>query len=194
MMGHAHQKPFWYDEVIFRWVAMEPSVHSIYRDLLGAIDLDPPLAQVVTHFTVMLLGSGQIATRIPAMIGVCSTLLCLFLTLEIYLDSLFALIALVFPVCSLLIEYGWEARPYGLMDGFLALTVLSWCYLGKDDSRRGLWTAVLAASLTLMLGCHFYAIFALPAFYVAEVDRSHRRGPVLAAAGKYIVVQVNPLP
>jgi hypothetical protein len=178
MMGHAHQKPFWSDEEIFRWIAMEPSVHAIYRDLLGAIDLDPPVAQVVTHFTIALLGSGQIAVRIPSIVGVCSALLCLFLALEIYVDSLFALIALVVPFASLLIDYGWEARPYGLMYGFLAFAVLSWCQLGKDRVRRGLWTAALAASLTLMLGCHFYSVFALPAFILAEFIRTRRQARI----------------
>lgn len=175
MMGRAHQKPFWSDEVVFRWIALEPSVHAIYRDLLVPTDLDPPVGQIVTHFTTRLFGSGQIAVRIPEMLGVCSALLCLFLTLEMYVGSLFAIIALLFPLSSLLITYGWEARPYGLMYGFLALAVLSWFILGEENSRRGLWTAVLAVSLSLMLGCHFYAVFALPAFYLAEFVRTRRR-------------------
>ncbi len=175
MMGRAHQKPFWSDEVVFRWIAMEPSVHAIYRDLLVPTDLDPPVAQVITHFTIMLFGSGEIAVRIPSMVGDCSALLFLFLALEMYVDSLFALIVLLFPLSSLLINYGWEARPYGLMYGFLGLAVLSWRHLGKENSRRGLWTALLAVSLSLMLGCHFYAVFALPAFCLAEFVRTRRR-------------------
>lgn len=175
MMGRAHQKPFWSDEVVFRWIAMEPSVRAIYRDLLVPTDIDPPVGQVVTHFSIMAFGSGQIAVRIPEMVGACSALLCLFLALEMYVDSLFALIALLFPLSSLLSTYGWEARPYGLMYGFLSLAVLSWCHLGKENSRRGLWTALLAVSLSLMLGCHFYSVFALPAFCLAEFVRTRRR-------------------
>lgn len=175
MMGRAHQKPFWSDEVVFRWIAMEPSVHAIYRDLLVPTDIDPPVAQVVTHFAIMAFGSGQIAVRIPEMVGECSALLCLFLALEMYVGTLFAYIGLLFPLSTLLITYGWEARPYGLMYGFLGLAVLSWCHIEKEGARRGFWTALLATSLSLMLGCHFYAVFALPAFCLAQFLRSRRQ-------------------
>lgn len=206
LMGRAHQKPFWSDEVVFRWIALEPSVHAIYHDLLVPTDLDPPVAQIATHFAMMVFGSGVIGARVPSMIGVCSALLCLFLVLEMYVDSLFACIGLLFPLSSLLITYGWEARPYGLMYGFLALAVLSWCRLGEENSHRRLWTFLLTVSLVLMLGCHFYSVFALPAFFVAEFVRMRRRAhiewatwlvilgasatelfylPIMAAARKY---------
>lgn len=174
MIGYARQKPFWGDEVIYRWIVTEPSIKWIFRDLLLSLNNDPPVTHLITHGVTLIFGSGQIGLRLPEMLGVCMALLCLFLTLEIYVDSLFALAGMLFPFTSLLIFYGWEARPYGLMYGFLSLAVLAWCKLGAGTQHKRAWAAALAAALALMLGCHFYAVFALPAFYTAEMVRGRR--------------------
>lgn len=102
-------------------------------------------------------------------------LLCLFLTLRIYIGPLYALLALVLPLCTKLADYGYEARPYGLMYGFFGLAVYCWAKVGEDSPYRYVWNIALGLSLSCALGCHFYSVFALPAFYLGEAVRISRR-------------------
>ena len=174
-VGYSKQKPLWNDELLVRWVDTQSSVWDIWSDLKLGICADPPLAHLVTHGLVSVLGSGATTLRLPSMVGECVTLLFLFLTLRRQIGPLYALLGLALPFCTLLPYYGYEARPYGLMYGCFAVAVYCWAKVGDDRSNRISWNVALGIALTAALACHFYSVFALPAFYLGEWVRSRRR-------------------
>jgi hypothetical protein len=61
------------------------------------------------------------------------------------------------------------------MYGCLGIAVYCWAKLGKEDVDRVIWNIGLGLALTATLACHFYSVFALPAFYLGEVVRTARR-------------------
>lgn len=175
MAGFSRQKPLWADEVLFRWITTLPSVRQIWLALTLGLNTDPPVAHLLTHGLTGVLGSSVLVLRVASMAGICVMLLCLFLTLKRYIGPLYALVGVLLPFCTILVEYGYEARPYGLMYGCFGLAIYCWVKAGENSSRRVAWDVALGLSLAAALGCHFYAVFGLPAFYLGEAVRTHRR-------------------
>ena len=69
--------------------------------------------------------------------------------------------------------YATEARPYGLLLGFLGLTLVSWDAAVKG-SRRGWALAGVAVGATAMMLTHVYAILWILPFCAAELVRLAR--------------------
>lgn len=175
MAGYSRQKPLWADEVLFRWIVTLPTIRDIWHALTIGVNPDPPLAQLLTHGLTILFGSGPLIVRLTAIVGVCAMLLFLFLTLRIYIGPLYALLGLLLPFCTTLVDYGYEARPYGLMYGCLAAAVFCWAKAGKDRCNRIAWNTAFGLALAATLACHFYSVFVLPAFYLGEAVRTRLR-------------------
>ena len=175
MVGFSRQKPLWADEVIFRWIATLPSVRDIWHALALGLNTDPPLDHLLTHALTAIFGAGTLVVRLTSIGGICVMLLCLFLTLRKFVGPLYALLGLALPFCTIIVDYGYEARPYALMYGCFALAIYCWVKAGEDGSHRIAWNVALGLSLAGALACHFYAVFALPAFYLAEAVRSQRQ-------------------
>jgi Dolichyl-phosphate-mannose-protein mannosyltransferase len=175
MAGFSRQKPLWADEVLFRWITTLPSTQQIWQALKLGLNTDPPVAHFLTHALTSVLGSGNLIVRLASMAGICVMLLCLFLTLKKYIGPLYALVGVLLPFCTMLVEYGYEARPYGLMYGFFGLAIFCWDKAGEDGSHRFIWNVALGLSLAAALGCHFYSVFAIPAFCLGEAVRTYRR-------------------
>jgi hypothetical protein len=176
MTGYSRQKPLWADEVLFRWTATLPSISQIWHALTLGINTDPPLDHLLAHGLTQILGSGALVIRLTSIAGISVMLACLFLTLRKFIGPLYALLGVLLPFCTLLVDYGYEARPYGLMYGCFGLAIFSWVKTGEHSSHKTAWNITLALSLAAALGCHFYSVFALPAFYFAEAVRTqHRR-------------------
>lgn len=176
MVGFSRQKPLWADEVLFREIIALPSLAQIWQALTLGLNTDPPLAHFLTHGLAAWFGTGTLAVRSTAMFGVVLMLLCLFLTLRKYVGSLYALLGVLLPFCTMLVDYGYEARPYGLMYGSFALAIYCWVKAGEGGPRKLVWNIALAVALAAALACHFYAVFALPAFYFGEAVRAARKG------------------
>jgi Dolichyl-phosphate-mannose-protein mannosyltransferase len=174
-VGYSRQKPLWMDELLFRWIATLPTVRDIWLALTLGINTDPPLAHLLTHSLASVFGSEALIVRLPSLVGVCVMLLCLFLTLRRQIGPLYALLALALPFCTTLPEYAYEARPYGLMYGCLGIAIYCWAKVGEGRFNRISWNIALGLALAAALACHFYAVFALPAFYLGEGLRTVRR-------------------
>ena len=99
----------------------------------------------------------------------------IFLTLRQQIGPLYAFLGLTLPFCTSVPSYAYEARPYGLMYGCIGVAVYCWAKIGDDKFNRPLWNVALGLALTAALGCHFYSVFALPAFYLGEGVRTARR-------------------
>jgi hypothetical protein len=172
MVGYSRQKLLWNDEVLYRWIAVLPTAHDIWSALTSGTSFDPLPAPLVTHWLLLLLGTGPLALRLPAMFGLSAMLLFLFLTLRRHVGQLYGLLALLVPFCTPLVAYGYEGRAYGLLYGCLAVAIYCW---DRAADGKTAWNVALGLALAAALGCHFYAVFALPAFYLGEVVRVLRR-------------------
>src|SRR5258708_5455719 len=73
----ARGKPFWFDEILTLLAARQPS-YSATLQATRELDWSPPLTNVIGHFVNEIAGSGEVAFRIPAMIGFWVFCLCLF--------------------------------------------------------------------------------------------------------------------
>lgn len=122
------------------------------------------------------------------MAGICAMLI----TLRIYVGALYALLGLALPLCTKLIECGYEGRPYGLMYGCFGLATYSWAKLGEDDSHTVAWNVALGIALTAALACHFYSVFVLLAFYLGEAVRTIRRRSVSRPTATAFVSPTEP--
>ena len=188
MVGYSKQKPLWGDEIIFRWIATLPTVRDIWCALTSGLNTDPPMGQLIAHGLVEIFGASPLVVRLMSICGICVMLLSLFLTLRNHVGPIYALIGLAIPFSTTLIYYGFEARPYGLLYGFLGIAIYCWDRVGEEQSSPLWWNVALGASLAAALGCHFYAVFALPAFYLGEGVRSlRRRNLALPTVGAMIV-------
>ena len=125
MVGFSRQKPLWADEVIFRWIATLPSVRDIWHALALGLNTDPPLDHLLTHGLTAIFGAGTLVVRLTSIGGICLMLLSLFVTLRKFVGPLYALLGLALPFCTILVDYGYEARPYALMYGCFGLDTRS---------------------------------------------------------------------
>ena len=63
-------KPFWFDEIVTYYLARMDSVAIAWRAIRDGADLQPPLMVALAHFSQRWLGPNEIATRLPAVLGV----------------------------------------------------------------------------------------------------------------------------
>jgi hypothetical protein len=152
---HARGKPFWYDEVITLAIANTPDLSTAWKAAL-ACDAAPPLPHLMTHLCVRWLGAGEIAARIPAIIGFWVFCLCLYRFTLRRVGIYYALAALLLPTVLETYYYSVEARAYGPELAFCGLALVAW-QAAAERSRRVLALPGLALSLAAALLCHYYA-------------------------------------
>jgi hypothetical protein len=191
MVGCSRQKLLWNDEVMNKWVFTLPTARAVWRALKLGTALYPPFVPLLGHWVTHLLGPSPLVLRLPCMVGVGVMLMCLFLTLRRYIGPLYALLGLVIPFCTVLPAYGYDATPYGIMYGFLGAAIYCWDKAGDRD--RSWWNVAFGLAVAAMLGCHFYALFALPAFYLAEGVRTLRRGVNWWTTGALVAASASEL-
>ncbi len=101
--------------------------------------------------------------------------LCLYVYVARFSSRLIGGIAALFPGITGALYYATEARPYGVVLGLSALSLLLWHFA---SSRRSLAAAVgLTLTLALALSTHYYALLAMVPIAAGEVTRlvSQRR-------------------
>ncbi|MDQ2925899.1 MAG: glycosyltransferase family 39 protein [Acidobacteriota bacterium] len=95
------------------------------------ISLDPLVPHLLAHFAMRVFGAGAFALRLPAFLGYLTMQVCLFFIVRrFYLDPTTGdragIFALAFPALTATLFYSAEGRPYGLLLGLYALTLLAW--------------------------------------------------------------------
>ena len=81
------------------------------------------------------------------------------------------MIAVLFVLATLAASYTSRGRPYGLLMGWGALSLLCW-QSAADESRRGRWLIGLAFSLGAAVATHFYACLLFVPLIIGELARS----------------------
>ena len=160
----------WFDELFTVLLAKLASPQAI----IDFNDASPPLYPIIVHWLLPVFGSERLAVRLPATLGYCAMLLCLWAFCRHRLPASFA-----FAASLLTFERGLyfatEGRPYGLVLGCSAGALLCW-QMAAEGRRRALTLPLLAVCLALMVALHYYAIFFLVSLFLAEVVRWRASG------------------
>src|SRR5260370_18112356 len=167
----AQLKPFWFDE-IFTVYLSRLDFASLWKGLSEAVGLNPPGIYLFTKLSQKMFGGeGLIVSRIPSMLGVWIMLLCLYQFVSTRCGRLYGLAAVVFATTTAAIPYAYEARPYGLVLGFVGVAILCW-QRARETRHRPLVLALLALSLAGAISLHYYTALVFAALGVAELART----------------------
>jgi 4-amino-4-deoxy-L-arabinose transferase-like glycosyltransferase len=161
----AASKPFWYDEVSTIILARQPTVAAIWRALAHAADGQPPSFYILERAAGALVHNPHIAFRLPSIFSFASALLCVFLFVRQRSGGVYALFCAVILLVTVLYDpYAIEARPYSLLVACIAIALL--CY---QRAPKAGWLVLMGFSLAAAEALHYYAVFALVPFGLAEM-------------------------
>jgi hypothetical protein len=169
----AASKYFWSDEIITVGLVRLPSLGEIRGALENSADSQPPPFYMVERLAARLPINELIAFRIPSILAFCCSILCVFLFIKRARGSTCALVCATLPLLSVLFNpYAVEARGYSLMTGFAALAMLSY-----QRASKKAWCVLLGVSLAAATASHYYGVFAVLPFALAELALilKHRR-------------------
>lgn len=160
--------PFWFDELQTLAVASQPNMRAMWAALSHLVDSQPIAFHLVEHTVLRLTSAKEIALRLPSILAGPCIALCVFMYVKRRSGELVAcLCALLLLSTSLCHQYLIEARSYSVMVAFTALALV--CYQRLPSP---LWTTLLGVSLFLAGSFHYYAVFSMVPFGLAESLRS----------------------
>ena len=142
----------------------EPRYASIARDMAAGSDWvtprlhgDPWLEKPILYYWVAavgyrVLGDGELAARLPSVLGALTTMLALgWVAWRFYGRTTAALFALVFPSSVAVFAFARAATPDMLFTGMLALALSSATPLILLNPRRAVWAYQVAFGAALGL-------------------------------------------
>jgi len=164
-LAAATTRPFWFDELLTLAIASQPSLLEMRAAIARGFDSQPPPFYLVERACLALPISKEIALRLPSILSFPVLLICVFTWVKARGGELIACAcALAILSTSLFHMYSIEGRGYMLMNACIALALV--CYQ-RLPSRR--WAAILGVSFLLAQLFHYYAVFAMVPFALAEV-------------------------
>jgi hypothetical protein len=164
LLAEAASAPLSGDEIFTLTLARLPHVSTLWKALLHGADGQPPLFYLIERLSQHLVPNTHVALRLPAVVGFCCTLACVYVFVRGRTGRFAALLcALILLNTSLYLTYAVEARPYGLVVGAISFAMV--CY---QRVRNLVWVVLLFLSLAFAVSLHYYAVFALGAFVAAE--------------------------
>jgi Dolichyl-phosphate-mannose-protein mannosyltransferase len=167
----ASARRLWHDELFTLYISTAPSWQRFWYDT--QLDLNPPLEYLAVRISTGLFGQSVYVVRLPSILAFLAGSLCLYRLVARRLSSWYALLALLVFWASPFFYYAAEARPYGLVIGFLGTMLLLW-QRAIEPGRRAVWLWLLAFSSAAMMLSHLMAILYLTPFCLAEAVRDYR--------------------
>jgi 4-amino-4-deoxy-L-arabinose transferase-like glycosyltransferase len=171
-------RSFWLDELFTFYIVTMPDWAGMMDLIQRGPDQNPPLFYALTRLVVSVLGEGEWAFRLPAMVGY--WVLCVTLHLWVRLlggGQTAALVAMTTPVFTNVVYYASEARPYGLMLGCFGAALVSYTlgdiFAQQPDYSRRAWLG-LGASLSLAMAFHYLALIPIGCLWLMEACRTWR--------------------
>lgn len=164
----------WNDELYTWYFAQLPTMGDVWDELSTGVEQIPPFYYVLTRASLALFGDGELALRVPSIIGFLLACTCLFVVVARRTNAWYGLVGALVPLASGAATYAWEARPYALVVGFAAAAVL--CHqLRADAVRPRLAVIGLAVALAAATGVHYYGILVVLPIALAEAVRIRMR-------------------
>src|ERR1700740_967692 len=185
----AATNPFFCDELLTMTVASQPGLKGIWGALAHGIDGQPPPFYLCERVAMGLVSNKQVALRFPSILGLVCTIVFVFVYVKRRSGELVAfLCALILMLTGFFRIYGVNARPYSLVMACIPFALI--CYQRLPSPA---WTALLGISLTMAESFHYYAIFAMIPFGLAEVLVFFRTGRIRWAVWVALALGALPL-
>jgi hypothetical protein len=160
----ALSKPFWFDEICTWIIVRQPSLRAIWSTLERPADGQPPLYYLVERGAAKLAGNELLSFRLPSIFAFCAAIFLIFLFVRKRNGSACALLCAAIPFLTLVYDpYAIEARPYALIIALISLALV--CY---QHAPAAPWVILMGVSFALAQSLHYYAVFAVVPFAVAE--------------------------
>jgi len=157
-------RPIWCDEVLTMLVASQSNARAMWNALSRGVDSHPPLFYLIEKAALHIVHNEHIGVRLPAILAFPCTLICVFAYVrKKYSDSIAFLCAVLLLLTTLFHTYATDGRAYGMLIACIAFALV--CYQRVPSP---FWTVMLAVSLMLAESLHYYAVFSMLPFYVAE--------------------------
>jgi 4-amino-4-deoxy-L-arabinose transferase-like glycosyltransferase len=174
----SHARLLWNDEFLSFYSDSVATFHQVLLvQLHHPISLDPPTYHLLSHLCMDILGRNAIALRLPALAGFLLFQLCLFFFVRRLAGPRAAIVAMAVPVLTASFRYSLEGRPYGLLLGLYALSLLCWQIATEDDSptdttrSRLLPLIGLTLSIALAITSHYFGVLILIPVSLGELSR-----------------------
>jgi len=183
---------FWYDEAFTPVHVLHPSLWATLRSVLHT-ENTPPLWYVLAWADSRVLGTGEIALRLPsALAGIATVPVAWAIGRRLSGRRVAILCAALVAVNPLFVWYSQEARAYALFVLMAALAML--CFLRARSEPTAGRMAAFALTGSLALLAHYFAVFLLiPMVLWLACDR-HTRRTALASIGVLMLVGAALLP
>lgn len=195
--GKAYSKAFWYDELFAWYIAQLPNFSDTWN-AFAAGDLHPPLSHILIRFSQFVFGEGELATRLPSILGLWLGMFLLFLFIKRRYGSLIACQGILFLALTPCYQYAFEARPYALIIACCCLGLFCWQLATEHICRK--WALFgLVFSLGAGLFLHFYAVLLFVPIVIGELSRSFRSKSIdwpiwiAIALGASLIIPLIPL-
>jgi hypothetical protein len=160
----AAAKPFWFDEFFTLTIAGQASVPEMWNELRRGFDTQPPLFYLIERAALLVPVKKEIALRLPSILAFPCILACVFVFARKRLGEVIAcLCALLVLATCLFHTYLVDARPYNMTVGCIALAMV--CYQRLPSWK---WTVLFGLSLVLAESLHYYSVFVMAPFGIAE--------------------------
>jgi 4-amino-4-deoxy-L-arabinose transferase-like glycosyltransferase len=167
----ASQKPFFFDEIITLAIASQANVRNIWNSLVQSVDSHPPLFYLVERLSSAIFHNPQIALRMPSILAFPCIAVCVFVYLRARCSAPVSFLCTVLLLLtSLFSNYAINARGYSMVIACIALGLVSYQRIPST-----FWSVMLAISLALAEALHYYAIFSMLPFAMAEAFYFLRR-------------------
>ncbi len=165
------RRHFWFDELYTYYIAKAPSVAQLLKDV--RLDLHPPLGYLSVRASLAIFGDNELAARIPFMLAFLIGSLCLYRFVSERLRPAYGMLAMLVWWSTPFLYYATEARPYALVVGFFGLAMLAW-ERAVAPGRSGWSVVLLGLAVLAMMFSHFYTVFYIWPFGLAELWRWYR--------------------
>ncbi len=166
----SQSKLLWHDELFTYYIAQAPNLSTLLEQT-RTLDLNPPLLYLFVRGLLHLLPASATVCRIPSIAGFVLCLWCVYVFVGRRLGAMWGMVGALFLATGDAYPYAFEARPYGLMLGFLGLAFVGWQKATdeREKSRLGLFLVVLGGLGALL--SHVFALFAWMILIAAELLR-----------------------
>lgn len=162
---HASVKPLWFDEILTAEVGSLPTGAERWQALYDGCDGMPPGSYWLTALAGRVPLDPHIRWRLPGLVGWPLALLGVYLFAAAAAGRQAGLAAVLLLSLTPAASYAYEARPYALLVGTLALAAVCW----QRVSGGWRWSFGLAALLTVATNLHYLAPLSVFCFALAEV-------------------------
>jgi len=161
----SNRKLLWYDELFTFHISGLHPFSQLWSALQAGVDGIPPLYYAIVQLARTLPGDPEILLRLPSIFAFLLLILAAFLFLRRSLGSQAGVAAALLISLSPFREFGYEARPYALLAGMVALAAVAWQRIGQ----RRFMTPLFGLFLTVAIGCHPTAVVLVSLFGLAEL-------------------------